>query len=562
MYLLVRTDSAFDSVKDTIDSSKIVFCDTETYEEEGKCKDGGLYGAIRLVQLYQEGWDTAIIVDCMFVDLHKVLGFLKTLHLVFHNASYDLHTINCHTKEVWLPKDVDDTLYLARLALYKKGPKFDFYSCLKHINWYKGTVKELDKKENQQVDWKGPLSKTMLKYAACDVLYLSLLYPEVVHAKNTKNYKLDKANLLYAVEYTRRGIPLNQQKVKEELRKVSIEYEKLLEKLPVNPNSPKQVTSLLGTQSSDMLTLETLKLQGNEQAGLIRDARQSSKTVMFLHKYNRPVIRGFYNPCGAVTGRFSCTGGNRIGYDNIQQIPRRVLPCMEAPEGKIFIYNDYTGLELYMAVCWVGEPTMHRLISSGKDIHTYTASILYKKSEEDITKFERMIGKICNFLLIYGGSIKTLRNTIISWGQVLMSFSDVKEIYDAWFDEYTYFVEWQKMNKKVLQVYGFMDVTTALGRQVRAYSLNDILNIPIQGSSSEVTKTSLQLLKERYPDENLISTIHDSNMLLQDIGTEDIWKSRLNECMVDAWNLVIQDLAIPDLQMPATAQSNTTWEFD
>jgi len=562
MYFLIRTEDALEAAKDAIDTSKIVFCDTETYEEEGKCKGGGLYGAIRLFQLYQEGWDSAILIDCMFIDLEIVLDFLKPMHLVFHNASYDLHTINCHTPELWLPTDIDDTLYLARLALYKKGPKFDFYTCLKITGWYKGTVKDLDKKENQQADWKGPLSKVMLQYAACDVLYLSLLYKEVESAKNTKNYILDKQNLLYAIEYTRRGIPLNRKKVREELRKATIEYEKVLETLPVNPNSPKQVTNLLGTDSSDMLTLETLKLQGNPQAGQIRDARQLSKTIMFLHKYNRNVIRGFYNPCGAITGRFSCTGGDRIGYDNIQQIPRRILPCMEAPEGKIFIYNDYTGLELYMAVSWVGEPTMHRLITEGKDIHTYTASVIYKKKEEDITKFERMIGKICNFLLIYGGSLKTLRNTIISWGQVLMNFSDVKEIYNAWMEEYHFFKEWHAMNKRILNVYGHYDVSTALGRTVRVYSINDMLNVPIQGSSSEVTKTSLKYLKERYPDENLISTIHDSNTLLQDLGTESIWEDRLNECMVEAWNYVVQTLAISDINMPATAQSNTVWSFD
>jgi hypothetical protein len=45
--------------------------------------------------------------------------------------------------------------------------------------------------------------------------------------------------------------------------------------------------------------------------------------------------------------------------------------------------------------------------------------------------------------------------------------------------------------------------------------------------------------------------------------TEDaeMWKDRLNECMVEAWFHVIKDTEIPDLPMSGDAQINNRWEF-
>ena len=552
-----------DMVEQTLDLDKPVFLDTETCTNEGYTKEGGgLYGTIRLVQIYQAGWSQAFIIDCVFIDVHRVFNMLLPYHQVWHNASYDLHTYNLVSSEPYIPAKIDDTLYMARLTLYKKTSRFGFYLCLKALKLNDSHVDGMDKTENQRADWGGVLTKVMKKYAACDVLYLSLLYEQVKHATEMEAYQLDMFNLKYALEYSRRGIPVDQGRIQGMLRKTMLEYEETINYLhPLNPNSPKQVCEFLGTSSSNMDTLVNLKLQGNEDAGKIRDARQLSKTITFLKRYDRPIIKGFYSACGAITGRMSCTGGDRYDHANTQQIPRRILRCLMASEGRTLVYADYSGLELRMGVAWIGEPTMLGLMMDGIDVHSHTGSILYKKPAEELTDFERMVGKICNFLLIYAGSPNVLQATIRSWGGILMDMSEVRKIYDSWFEAYPYFKEWHNMNKKMLNVYGYVDVHTALGRQVRATSLNDAVNIPIQGSSSEVTKTSLRMLKTRYPDENLISTIHDSNTLMPLIEESELWVDRLNECMIDAWYEVIQHTEVPNLPMPPDAKVNTHWDF-
>ena len=559
-YKLIRRIEDFHKEVQELDNVNPLFCDTETCTEEGK-SNGGLYGAIRLFQFYQTGMKYALIIDCRFVPLYEVLDYVKSFHLIFHNASYDLHTINNSTDEVWLPRRLDDTIYLSRLTLWERGSKFGFYECLQYAGLEDDTIRSIDKKENQKADWGGVLTPTMLKYAAYDVLYLSLLWNKVHKARLTESYKLDMFNLKYAIEYSRRGIPTDQKKVKEKLLESTEELEEILLKLPVNPNSSKQVCKYLGSSKSDHDTLVKLKLEGNKEAGLVSDARSLTKRVGFLKKYDRPIVKGYYNPSSAISGRWSCTGGDVFDHSNLQQIPKDLLECLLALAGKVFVYKDYAGLELRMAVAWIAEPTMERMIREGVDLHSYTASVLFNVPMDQLTKKQRTIGKICNFLLIYGGGIARLQASARAWGGIVLSFQEAKEIRLAWLKEYNYFNEWHSMTRRHMEVYGYLDVETALGRQVRCTNVNDALNIPVQGSSSEVTKMSLKYLKERYEDEYLVSTIHDSATIMVDEDAADLWGRRLNECMIDGWKYVVGKTAIPDLPMDEGVDIHKRWIF-
>jgi len=542
-----------------LDFNKPIFADTETCTDEGKTS-GGLYGKVRLLQIYQKGWSEALIYDCMFVDLLEVLEMIQIGHVVWHNGSYDLHTINLHTSHLWLPDKTDDTMYMSKLHFYRFS-KFDFFACLKYAKLEDEFIKGIDKKDNQKADWGGPLNEDMLIYAAYDVIYLSKLYEVVKCVEDTEAYKLDIFNLEYAIEYDRRGIPVNQDTVQTKLLIATEKLEQLLSGLPVNPNSPKQVCAYLGTASSDKETLMRLAVEGNNKAKEIRDARQLHKERMFLVKYNRPTIYGFHNPAATAFGRFSSTGGDRYDHENLQQIPKRILDCLEAPDGKVFIYKDYAALELRMGVAYVGEEHMETLMRNGIDMHTYTAHKVFNVPMDQVTKLQRTVAKALNFGVIYGATTITVQMTILAWAGILMPFNDVAKFIDSWFDAYPGFRTWHNTHQKHLKIFGFIDIETALGRKVRTFKFNDSLNAPIQGSSSEVTKVSLKLLKERNPDEHLINSIHDANILLADEDKAEYWVERLNDAMVDAWYYVIKDLAIPDLPMPREAEYGKVWNF-
>ena len=554
MYTLLRN---LNELSVEFNPSSPVFCDTETCEDEGFSK-GGLYGKVRLFQAYQKHWDKAILFDCFFIPLNDVLNIFKKFELVFHNGSYDLHTINLKTKEMWLPKKIDDTLYLARLEWYTKT-KFSFYDCLDYASLSDSLISGIDKKEQQKSDWSGALSLTQKLYAAADVVYLEKLFNHLKHNTNRTIYELDIKNLELAVQYSRNGMPINQNTVLKLKKEYINKLETVMESLPINPRSSKQSCEYLGTTSSAAEVLQELVYDGNTKAKQIQDARHCLKSLEYLNSYDRPVVKGFFQPCASLSGRFACTGGDSYNHVNLQQMPEKLHSVVEAPKGYSIIYKDYSGLELRMAVAYTGEPTMANLMRSGKDMHTETAKYVFSKNE--VSDLERTIAKVFNFGLIYGAGISTIQNTLKLWANIRMPFNDVKVLIKKWFNMYEYFTEWHKIHKHLLNVYGYVDIETALGRKVRTYKLTDSLNAPIQGSSAEVTKTSLGLLYSRYPDTHLINTIHDSNILLARTDEAETWGTRLNECMIDAWNYVISELADPDIPMPDGFESGPIWIF-
>ncbi len=555
MYSLIRNSEAFDKI--TIDPHLPVYCDTETCVNEG-FSSGGLYGQVRLFQLYQSSWKEAILIDCFFIPLQKVLDLCKPHHLVFHNGAYDLHTINLFCKETWLPRKVDDTIYLARLR-YFIFSKFSFYDCLEYTEVADEVIRSIDKKEEQKSDWKAPLSAKQKLYAACDVIYLEQLFESLKDLTDSPVYELDIRNLELAVDYTRKGIPVNQDTVKEMKKEFYSKLEVVLDSLPINPRSSIQCKEYLGKSSSAKEVLQGMVIEGSSRAKKIMDARHYYKGLEYLNRYDRPIIKGFFQPCTALSGRFSCTGGDSFDHANLQQTPRYLKHVLETDEGERFVYKDYSGLELRMAVAFTGEPVMAQMMKNGMDLHAETAKYIFNK--ESVTDKERDIAKAFNFMLIYGGGIKTAKQKMYLEVGITMSFAEVKSLINKWFDLYEGFKEWHDIIKDFFNIYGYVDVETALGRQARLYRLTDALNLPIQGSSVEVQKVALGMLFDKYPDADLRNTIHDSNTLISVKEDADMWGERLDECMVDAWYYVISDLADPDIPMPKGYETGKVWKF-
>lgn len=96
------------------------------------------------------------------------------------------------------------------------------------------------------------------------------------------------------------------------------------------------------------------------------------------------------------------------------------------------------------------DPIAWEYIVTGKDIHAKTAAFLFEKEEGAFSKgtVERdVIGKQCNFLLIYGGSPGILRQTIWTKARVLISEEQAKLYHRRFFRLYpgvAALYEWDK----------------------------------------------------------------------------------------------------------------------
>jgi len=141
-------------------------------------------------------------------------------------------------------------------------------------------------------------------------------------------------------------------------------------------------------------------------------------------------IHTSYNQAVAATGRLSSTN------PNMQNIPIRTLNGREIRKAFIpsdnehtFLSADYSQIELRIMAAMSGDEEMLRAFNEGKDIHSITASKIYKVPVEDVDSDMRRKAKTANFGIIYGISAFGLSQ------RLNISRSEAKELIDGYFDQ-------------------------------------------------------------------------------------------------------------------------------
>src|SRR5690606_21340105 len=93
---------------------------------------------------------------------------------------------------------------------------------------------------------------------------------------------------------------------------------------------------------------------------------------------------------------------------SITGIPAQTLPssdwiirrCFLADEGHVVASVDYAAQELRMVAALSGDERMRKAFEEGEDLHQITA---------DAAGGPRKVGKMANFLTVYGGGWKALK---------------------------------------------------------------------------------------------------------------------------------------------------------
>jgi len=369
-------------LEDWLTPSLPVFADTET------C---GFYGKVRLLQVFQAGMSEVVMVE--WPQPFAMAIMLNKYTTVWHNAHYDLTTVQQQTETKWVPEQYECTLLLARLAFPEKE-KFSLDDVLGYVLGYDPYNRQkLNKKLLQKTKWDSlSLTTDQLVYAATDVYHMPAVWDIVSPQTDNKSYVLDKSTLGSCLLFQWNGMRVD----KEELFKVYDSNTARLEELamPINVNSWQQVRKYIDHDESDDLALATLSADGNERAGNVREARKLLKQNSFLNKFDteNDHIYGKFKP-SARSGRLTSND------QNLQQIPRALKKVFgyKPDEGRILIYSDYAQLELRTICAIVGCTLMEELFRSGEDLHGYTAKMVFG---EDWTPTHRQISKTYNFNLL------------------------------------------------------------------------------------------------------------------------------------------------------------------
>ncbi|MCM3870905.1 MAG: DNA polymerase [Pyrinomonadaceae bacterium] len=218
-----------------------------------------------------------------------------------------------------------------------------------------------------------------------------------------------------------------------------------------------------------------------------------------------------FRQIGAPTGRFSCTN------PNIQQVPHapEYRRCFSGhPIGRRLVIADYSQIELRILAEFSGDRGFIEAFNSGADLHRVTAAQVFNVPLDQVSRDQRDFAKRLNFGVVYG--IGAQRFSIMT-GLTVPEAENVLRKYFATYrglDTYLREAASRAVNER--------QARTASGRLVRfRYDENDRQqismtqrngkNTPIQGTSADILKRALRLLKDELRDTTarIVNIIHD-----------------------------------------------------
>tara|TARA_A100001391_G_scaffold116987_2_gene79269 strand:- start:4155 stop:6260 length:2106 start_codon:yes stop_codon:yes gene_type:complete len=238
-----------------------------------------------------------------------------------------------------------------------------------------------------------------------------------------------------------------------------------------------------------------------------------------------------FNQCITRTTRLSSSDPNFQNQPRGNTFPVRAVVVSRFDKGKI-LQADYSQLEFRVAAQLCGDEVMYQDIIDGKDVHTYTASIIFQKSEKDVTKEERTQAKAHTFKPLYGGTTGTPNETAY---------------YQAFVEKYPKLGKWHEMLQTEAISHGIVSVYT--GQQFAfpdtrrlasgsASGAPSIKNYPVQGVAGgcivPLALIELQkLLDTHNVTSKIINTVHDSIVLDIFPGEENLVAKLTHKAMTE-----------------------------
>ena len=201
----------------------------------------------------------------------------------------------------------------------------------------------------------------------------------------------------------------------------------------------------------------------------------------------------------AVTARMS------VSEPPLQQLPSGdsyIRDCIVARPGHTLVSIDYSSQELRMLAVYCGAGALQRQLSSGADLHQITA---------DSAGVSRSVGKMANFLAVYGGGPAALAS------QAGISYPKAKQVIDAlgkqW-PEYKLFSEAAQASAKRR---GY--VVTKTGRVIPLRTQHyRAVNYLVQSASRDVTAAAITRVWRSKWGQYMRLPVHDE--VLYEVPTE------------------------------------------
>jgi DNA polymerase-1 len=216
---------------------------------------------------------------------------------------------------------------------------------------------------------------------------------------------------------------------------------------------------------------------------------------------------------------------------NRTQLGQEIRKAFIPEKGFKLISADYSQLELRILAHITKDPVMLAAYQNGEDIHAQTARLVFGAKNEKELKEKRRLAKIVNFAIAYAVEAFGLS------ARVGISRAEAKQVIADYFDTYKGIRRFMDETPIIARDQGY--VTSMFGRRryfpsikdrnfsVRSRAEREAINMPIQGTASDIVKISMikvdAAIKNAGLKTRMIMQVHDE--LLFEAPKDEIEKA-------------------------------------
>lgn len=255
-----------------------------------------------------------------------------------------------------------------------------------------------------------------------------------------------------------------------------------------------------------------------------------------------------FKQCLTTTGRLSSTEPNLQNIPTRREEGRAIRKMFISSDDNILLAGDYSQIELRLLAHFSQDESLMDAYRNNIDIHKLTASKVNDIPLNEVTSDIRRSAKEINFGIIYGMSDFGLSQAL------KVSRNQAKEFLDKYFKTYPKVKTFMENNVMFAKENGyitsiknrirFLPELKSSNYNVRSFGERAAMNMPLQGSSSDIIKVAMLNLHRRLIKEGLnakiILQVHDE--LIVDCPLKEI--DKVKDIMYNEMKNAVQ-LSVP-----------------
>ncbi len=542
------------------------------------------------------GWVFLIDKDSFYIpvahdylDAPKQLDFVQVMDVlrpiledanigkVGQNLKYDSHILANY--QIDLNGITDDTM-VKSYVLNSVATRHNMDDLSMHyLNHQTIAFSDVAGKGKKQITFNQVSLDVASPYACEDVIITDLLnkvldeeiaqYPKLVRLYQRIELPIVKVLLRMernGVELDVPSLGLQQIEVKSQMDSIQAQAYELAGEA-FNLESPKQIQQILFSEEglglepkkktpkgAPSTNEEALKLLDHPLVDLILSYRTLTKlNSTYLEALPKQVdlktkrLHTSYHQAVTATGRLSSSNPNLQNIPIRSELGARIRGAFVASKGNVIIAADYSQIELRIMAHISQDASLLSAFEHDQDVHSATASTIFKVDINEITKEQRRRAKAINFGLIYGMSAFGLAK------QIDISRTEAKEYIDAYFDNYPGVAQYMEDTRESAKIQGYVE--TVMGRRLylpqinaknkmlQQHALRTAINAPMQGSSADIIKKAMldvhTWIGSGNNDIKMIMQVHDELVFEVKASKADEFAHKIQDLMENTHTLDI-----------------------